>query len=403
MAEMPSNVYTDKDTIHDKLISRNIKHFSAAEDTPQGINGFIYNALGPHGISEFCDRVLEGNMTEEDKAAFDLVEAKELFQATSRPDPELAPEKWTTETIERIKRKLTPKSDRKDAQEGAEQKDQKEINLRITRADFRGLFKKWKESKSSTPSDRHIGHYKAILGNDDLVDFQCGMLELPRQFGFSPKRWEKTCTLMIEKNKDIGPRIDKLRVINLLEANYNFVLKLIWGRRLIRRASEQRLISPAQHARPGHIAQSTVLSKVISYDLIRLARLTAASMDNDAAGCYDKIVPPHGMLCCRRLGLPKSAAKMLATVLNNTVFYLRTGHGISARTYCTNSIRRILGSGQGSGASPCIWTAILDTILWSVAQKYTCLRITSPTGIITDKVGDPYVDDTALMYTDQEI
>ena len=51
MAEMPSNVYTDKDTIHDKLIIRNIKHFSAAEDTPQGINGFIYNALGPHGIS----------------------------------------------------------------------------------------------------------------------------------------------------------------------------------------------------------------------------------------------------------------------------------------------------------------------------------------------------------------
>ena len=93
---------------------------------------------------------------------------------------------------------------------------------------------------------------------------------------------------MIEKNKDIGPRIDKLRVIHLLEADYNFVLKLIWGRRLIQRATEDRLISSAQHARPGHIAQSAVLSKVLSYDLIRLARLTAASMDNDAAGCYDK-------------------------------------------------------------------------------------------------------------------
>ena len=93
MVEMPSMVYTDKDIIHDRLISRNIKHFSAAEDTPQGINGFIYNALGPHRISDFSDRVLDENMTEEDKASFDLVEAKELFQATSRPDPELAPEK----------------------------------------------------------------------------------------------------------------------------------------------------------------------------------------------------------------------------------------------------------------------------------------------------------------------
>ena len=116
------------------------------------------------------------------------------------------------------------------------------------------------------------------------------------------------------------------------------MLKLIGGRRLIRRAPDRRILLSAQHARPGHIAQSAVLSKVLSYDLIQLTRLTAASMDNDAAGCYNKIVPPHGMLCCRRLGLPKSAAKMLATILHNTVFYLRTGHSISARTYCSNSI-----------------------------------------------------------------
>ena len=151
-----------------------------------------------------------------------------------------------------------------------------------------------------------------------------------------------------------GPRIDKLRVIHLLEADYNFVLKLVWGNRLLRRAQENRLISSAQHAHPGHMAQSAVLSKVLSYDLIRLARKIAASMDNDAAGCYDKIVPPHKNICYRRLGLPVSAAKMLAIVLNNTVFYLRTGYGVSAKTYCSSEIRRILGTGQGSGASPCI-------------------------------------------------
>ena len=93
MAEMPSNIYTDKDMMHDRLIDRNIKHFSAAEDTPQEKNSFIYNALGPYGTSDFSDRVLDGNMTEEDKVAFDLVKAKGLFQATSRPALELAPEK----------------------------------------------------------------------------------------------------------------------------------------------------------------------------------------------------------------------------------------------------------------------------------------------------------------------
>ena len=115
MAEMPSIMYTDKVSIHDRLIIRNIDHFSAAEDTLQGVNGFIYTALGPNGITDFSDRVLGGNMTEEDKSSFDLVGAKELFRTTSKPDPELALEKWTTETIKRIKRKLTATSDQKDA------------------------------------------------------------------------------------------------------------------------------------------------------------------------------------------------------------------------------------------------------------------------------------------------
>ena len=84
-------------------------------------------------------------MTEADKAAFDLIEAKELFQATSRPDPELAPEKWTTETIARIKRKLTPTSEQDDPQEGAAAQHQIEIHLKISRIDFRRLFKSGKK------------------------------------------------------------------------------------------------------------------------------------------------------------------------------------------------------------------------------------------------------------------
>ena len=101
---------------------------------------------------------------------------------------------------------------------------------------------------------------------------------------------------MIEKIVAQVPRIDKLHVIHLLEAGYNFVPKLVWGNILLRRAHENILISSAQHARPGHMAQSAVLSKVLSYDLIRLAKKIAASMDSDATGCYNKIVQPHGNL-----------------------------------------------------------------------------------------------------------
>ena len=92
--------------MHDLLIERNEKHFSLAEHTPQGINGFIYEALGPYGTSEFSDRVLEGKMTVEDKAGFDMTEAGEIFLATTHPAPQLPPEKWTSATLERLKEKL---------------------------------------------------------------------------------------------------------------------------------------------------------------------------------------------------------------------------------------------------------------------------------------------------------
>ena len=63
----------------------------------------------------------------------------------------------------------------------------------------------------------------------------------------------------------------------------------------------------------------------------------------------------------------------------------------------SNAFRRVLRVGQGSCAAPAIWTAILDTILWSVSAKYTAMEITSPTGKTTRRLGDAYVDDTALM------
>ena len=72
-------MYTDRDTIHKLLINRNIKHFSQAEDTPQGLNGFIQVALGVDGTNAFSDRVLCGTMTEDDRAGFTLKEAEKYF------------------------------------------------------------------------------------------------------------------------------------------------------------------------------------------------------------------------------------------------------------------------------------------------------------------------------------
>ena len=75
----------------------------------------------------------------------------------------------------------------------------------------------------------------------------------------------------------------------------------------------------AQQARPGFHSITAPVDKVLAYDQMQLTKRDGGSFHNDAKGCYDKIVPPHALLCCRRMGLPKTAAQMIGEILHNTV------------------------------------------------------------------------------------
>ena len=64
---------------------------------------------------------------------------------------------------------------------------------------------------------------------------------MPLKYGFAPKRWSNVAKVVLEK--DAGrPRIDRLRVTHLLKTDYNFVLKLIWGRRLVQWVAQLRIL-----------------------------------------------------------------------------------------------------------------------------------------------------------------
>ena len=107
---------------------------------------------------------------------------------------------------------------------------------------------------------------------------------------------------------------------------------------------------------------------------------------------------PQAMINCRQLEPPRTAAKMLTFILNNKIYRIHTGHSISALTHQTNAFRRILGTGQCSYASPSIWVAVLDPILWSIAAKYSCFEVDSPNGKTISRIGDAYVDDTPTIH-----
>ena len=81
------------------------------------------------------------------------------------------------------------------------QEEVKVINSVVTAGEFRNYFKTKTESTESSPSGRHIGHYKAILRHDDLVEMMVAMLNIGLVTGTALHRWQHTISVMLEKDK----------------------------------------------------------------------------------------------------------------------------------------------------------------------------------------------------------
>jgi hypothetical protein len=78
---------------------------------------------------------------------------------------------------------------------------------------------------------RGVHHYKSCVeGSDDCladikVEVNAAMMMVLLDAGFLPERWKQEVDVMLEKVPGI-PRSDKLRIIQLLEADLNQVLRI---------------------------------------------------------------------------------------------------------------------------------------------------------------------------------
>ena len=86
------------------------------------------------------------------------------------------------------------------------------IKFSITIDEFKQGLKSVAEKTSSSPSGRHLGHYKASLKDDILCPFYSTVTSIPFELGFTLDRWLNALQFMLEKIQGTA-RIDKLRVI----------------------------------------------------------------------------------------------------------------------------------------------------------------------------------------------
>lgn len=87
----------------------------------------------------------------------------------------------------------------------------------------------WK--KTSSPSGSHLGHYRTALTSDSICFVYATLISIPFDCGFTLDRWTNALLVMLEKNKGT-PSLNKLRVIQLMEADSNMVLRIVFGKSL---------------------------------------------------------------------------------------------------------------------------------------------------------------------------
>lgn len=363
---------TDPTEIENRLLDRNIEHFGQADGTPF-TRGDLLAALGYEGISPGLDKILSG----------------ELPDNFEKLDP----------GSQAILKKL---SDRQQLEQ---------INDEITFEEFWQAIKKWNKQTTTSPSGRHLGHYKALLvkdgkeyddDNPDPSDRIKGVIYRVAMCALLSRntleRWTKVTTAMIEKIPGM-PRIHKMRVIHLYEADYNLMLKILWARKLVWNTHNADKLNDGQAgSRPGRRSIDVVIQKEMKYMYARLTRTGLATMDNDAKSCYDRIICSLAMLVSSYFGMTDRSCQLQAKTLKRMQFRLRTALGESKRHYQHTDEKPVHGSGQGSCASPCLWLLISSILMDCLQELGTGMTMTNPTSAVLLKQWiDGFVDDTSLF------
>jgi hypothetical protein len=237
-----------------------------------------------------------------------------------------------------------------------------EIECQLTPEEVSQGFSKWREATSTSPSGCHLGLRRVTTyyypdketekTKTDILRVQTQVINLPLRHGFSPHRWQDVVNAMIEKSPNY-PYINKLRVIHLLEADYNLCLKAIFGRKLTWNCEEHETLGDVQNGfRPGRSTLGTIITNELMTEYNCRMRINSYTIMTDIAGCFYRIIPSIISILNRKNGASEQAVQMHGKTLGNARYYLKTKYGISDTFYSHTEQTPIYGNGQGAGDSP---------------------------------------------------
>jgi hypothetical protein len=350
------------------LLERNKGHFSQADGTPF-TQPPMTDLFGKYGTNAASKLLLDGGLDLENMSLSDALRT----------------------ILQKLKR-LTP--------EGS-------ISYHVTATEVEAVYRKWRESTSTSPSGLHLGHEKALfrfegkLGPDEpklssrMFEMKATFLNAAIEHGIVYNRWETVVNALIEKIPGM-PMINKLRVIHLIESDFNLLIGILFGRRMMQAGEELGAFGHDQDGcRADRKATDTLLDKLLRYSICRLTLTDYATFDNDAKSCFDRIVMLPASLIAQRLGMHPKACKLFIKTLRSVRYHVKTQMGISDGFYTTTDKATIHGPGQGGRGSPAVWVAECCLAMECMSARSSGMSLSDPYNEIeTTKIMSGFVDDT---------
>jgi hypothetical protein len=175
-------------------------------------------------------------------------------------------------------------------------------------------------------------------------------------------------------------------------------------RNITRLAKEHEgVISEQQYGRAQKINMTLVLNKLLAIQLLIQKKVKGIFFDNDANGCYDRIISGIELACLKRIGYSSNSVCMLELLLAQFEHHISTGYGVSDKTYSSTLEKLLYGIGQGRCASPILLALINQLILTALGDKFDCIRLLAVYGEEEhDRPGDSVVNDTKTGVTNDD-
>ena len=111
----------------------------------------------------------------------------------------------------------------------------------------------------------HYTIWKAMAMSDYCAEFLCIMTSLPFMFGFANNRWLREVDVMLEKKKGVR-KIHLLRIIGLLEADFNTALKFFIASQMQAAAEINGISGEQWGSRKNRTSINAAMIKLLTFE-----------------------------------------------------------------------------------------------------------------------------------------